>query len=300
MRCHEVKRRLSSGQPLTEEMKHHLSVCESCAQEVTASRVLDYALESGRCQESAPSTPLPLIQARLDGRAAAEASPRTKESRFMAALVAHRRSLSMSLAAAMVVFLIFTLVPFTYKTVIGYQAIVTTDGSAAAPSADDLTRALTELGYGDVTADFERVDGRLTVTLSPLPDFTAAREAAVVYATLAQSSPSTRIEPIYAEVSGSLFAQVVDRIKVNRVTVNGEDLTDKELGEAITKALAKAGITAKVTVTTDEDGLRNLVFEDFDESEIEKLDDCVVDIKLGGDNEQGKSRDVKVYIKTKP
>jgi hypothetical protein len=103
--------------------------------------------------------------------------------------------------------------------------------------------------------------------IGKLPHRRAAREVAAAFAALSGYSNRPEIKPIIERVSGSLYAQVRDRLKIK---VEAAGKSDAEIKAEIEAKLAAAGYTgAQVSVTTSPDGKRqvNLLVKDQDSGE---------------------------------
>ncbi len=153
---------------------------------------------------------------------------------------------------ALFVFLFATLVPFPYTRTVGYTLSFNNVVNVESQTIDQLTSLLGTMGYNDVHVMADAGYFKL----SGLPTRQAAREAALAFQKLTGNNAEPIIAPNTQRVSGSLYAQVVDKQRTIEIDAAGK--SDAEIQNEITLQLTNAGYQSNVTVTTDASGERNI------------------------------------------
>jgi len=248
------------------ELREHLDGCPACSREVTAWRLLDTALEYTRGEEEEPATPFPEIRARIAANIGRE---NEKEDSIMKKvqnqIVSHRR-FSIALVVAATVFAFIVLVPFSYNRTVGYNVAYTGLDSRYDLSPEMLTEVLRSLGYEQARVELTQNGSYLDYSITGLPSRTAAREASVAFSSLTRYSGEPVITPVIRNVSGSLYAQVRD--KLIKIEIESKGKSDAEVKAEIEDKLRAQGFTdPDVTVTTKPDGMREIKVGIQDSSE---------------------------------
>ncbi len=244
MHCKEVIYRINKNLPPDEsgEMLRHLERCPNCARAYQAEQKLHGAFRTVKENNENLSTPLSSIRHRVNERSESA----TKESimskiKYQANL---RPGLLVGLSLAVFVFLFVTLVPFSYTTTVGYELTCTMPTGNINISLDNLGKAMNAVGLDDVSV--VREDN--VCIIGSLPDKTAARKASIVFTALTGTENDYDIRPIVGTVSGSLFAQAINKYTVE-VETTGK--SDSEIAEEIRQQLTTSGIAdAQVNVST--------------------------------------------------
>jgi hypothetical protein len=98
-----------------------------------------------------------------------------------------------------------------------------------------------------------------------IPSRKAAKEISSAISSLMSSVPDIVITPIIAQATGSIYAQVKEKIDLKVVT---EGKTDEEVRKELEEGLKKRGYEdPRVTVTTDDEGQRRIVIKNVELSE---------------------------------
>lgn len=162
-----------------------------------------------------------------------------------------RLSLGLGLAVALLAFL--TLVPFSYNVTVGYT-VGSTELDATLPfNMDAYAGAMESMGYNDVSINRNVNGDKATFQVTGLKTEIAAENAAMVLNTMTNMAAKPAIHPITRAVSGSLYAQAMDRYFTVEFDTDG--LTEAEIVESIKASLAAQGATnSEVNVITTEDG----------------------------------------------
>jgi hypothetical protein len=225
-----------------------------------ADRTLKRAFATLRSEDPG-STPLAFVKSRVEARAAQQQGEEHSPMKTLARTLGGYPRTVVTVAAAVVAFLFVTLVPFPYSTITGYEVSFSNLDPQTVAMANDVTAAVQALGYDNVSINFSQNGESFNYGLTNLPSYQAAREAAAAFRMVTGSAIEADIEPVVTEVSGSLYAQVREKLMTIEVSTEG-DGTDAEVEAEIRDKLAAQGFTPRnVSVTTDEDGNRTITIE---------------------------------------
>lgn len=250
MRCHEAKRLLNEGGSTNREFAEHIKDCPGCAREARTAGLIKGSLDSLRRQDLPASTPFPDIRARLETHPAANTR---KESSRMAELthkLTARKKLSFGLGLAMAALLFFTLVPFSYDRVVGYDLEISGIEPGNMINIDPIIMGMTGLGYDNISVSTNYSSTETSVWITGLPHEKAAQEASAVFTTLTELEGKTEYIPKMQTVSGSLYAQVRDNLFSVEIVASGE--TPEELKASVEAQLESMGITGGEAVVTQD------------------------------------------------
>ncbi|MDD3731461.1 MAG: hypothetical protein PHU88_03700 [candidate division Zixibacteria bacterium] len=275
MRCHEARRRIEGGEYHNAELIRHIESCPACERLMSAQKYLDNALAETREKNDEPAPPLTFIRTRVEALTAAS---NRKEVTVMSLIKSYRNVL-IPTGIIIVLLVIFTLIPFSYKKVVGYEVVIPVDNKAmASVDLPGLTHALAILGYnanvnyavskkdnttfvttqGNFAIGDSTINGEITI--SNLPDKDAAREAGVLFITLTGTDAKPEIKLILRDITGNMYAAIKSKIVKNEkaeIWVTTDDKTDEQISEEILEKLAMQGFrVADVTTSTTPDGDR--------------------------------------------
>ena len=287
MRCREARHRIEAGDFQNPELIRHLESCPACARLMSAQRRLDSALAETRERSAADTEavpPLDFVRTRVE---ALTAERNRKENTIMSIIKSHRRA-AVSIGAVIVLLIVFTLVPFTYKKPVGYEVVIPVDNEAmAAVNLTQLTHALNLLGYDEANVNYsstsdKKKDKTYMVTdgefaagdstlfgefkISGLPDKDAARKAGVLFVTLSGGGTELQhqVEVVLKmrDVTGSLYAALKEKLTIGEeaeIWVDSDDKSDEQISAEILEQLAMRGFhVADVTTATNSDGEREV------------------------------------------
>ncbi len=207
----------------------------------------------------------------IRNRIARKAAEKQKESimSIMKSQINRRSGLVTGLSLAVLVFLFITLVPFSYTTTIGYDLAYTNLGGINI-TPGQLPKALAALGYDNVEIKF---DGD-NCLFSGLPDKHAAREVAIAFKALTGFQAEPQVRPITGVVSGSLFAQVKEKLHIE---VETEGKSDQQIADEIRQKLS--AVYANPTVTVTSSGGERQITMDINDSGVNAAGDSTCDVK---------------------
>jgi len=254
MRCHEAKRLLNEGDLSNRELAGHISTCPECAREAQAAGLIDDSLSALRRRSMPEATPLADIRERVETHPAA--SSRKEYSRMAETThkLAARKKLGFGLGLAAAALLFFTLVPFSYDRVVGYDVTISEIEPGPTVNINPIIQAMTGMGYDNVSVSTNYASTETSIWISGLPHKKAAQEASAVFSTLTGLEGDVEYTPKVETVSGSLYAQVKEQLFSVEITATGD--TPEEIQASIESQLESMGLTGEATVTQDGDQMQ--------------------------------------------
>ncbi|UCE24195.1 MAG: hypothetical protein JSU74_13025 [Candidatus Zixiibacteriota bacterium] len=216
-----------------------------------AERILVRSLDALRQHQPGDTTPLPLVRARVNAKAAQQASWKDSHmSRATYLLTAHPKT-GLTVITAVAILLLMTLVPLPYTKTVGYNVSFTDIGNEISVDPNQIVAALSTLGYDHVTANFNSDGVRTVWDLKGLPDQQAAMTAAAAFRALTEAEIEPVITPVKRRVSGTLYAQVREHLQQITISVD-EAASPAEIEAQIRAQLIAAGFEpANVRVITN-------------------------------------------------
>ena len=255
MRCHEAKRLLNEGDRDNRELVKHLDDCPACAQEAKAAGIVRRSIDSLRREDMPAPTPFADIRTRLESHPAANTRKEYSRMAELTHKLTARKKLGFGLGLAIAALLFFTLVPFSYDRVVGYDLEISGIQPGEMININPIIQGMTALGYDQVSVSTNYSSSETSVWISGLPHEKAARQAAAVFETLTGLKGEDKYTPRVQTVSGSLYAQVKANLFSVQITASGE--TPEEMKANIEAQLEAMGITGgEATVTQDGDQMQ--------------------------------------------
>lgn len=203
--------------------------------------------------KSEASTPSDLTALRYQ----VELASSRKESSFMSQLkynISSHPRFSLIFAATVAVLLFVVMVPFSYHKTIGYQIEYAVGDMANLPTAEAINAALAAIGQNEAKATFTYDEETGRCLISVLPNLNAVRETQALFTSIMGAFTDPKITPVVELVSGSLYAQVKD--KVVNVEVDATNKTDQEIANEIKSKLEAQGFKGSVVyVKSDRDSV---------------------------------------------
>ncbi len=252
MRCREAKRLLNERNMSDPELAEHIRTCPACARLAAAEGLIDRSLYTvNHADEDA--TPLAELRSRLESHPAH--TPR-KERLRMAELthkLTARKRLGFAIGIAVAALLFFVLVPFSYDRVVGYDLTINGLPTGQQIQTGTLIKALDAIGIQGASVSVDYATPEMAVHITNLTDPDAARKASAAFTSVTGLKGETSIEPRVETVSGSLYAQVQE--KLTRIEVSTAGGTPEEVQAEIESQLEAMGFAgAKADVTIDDTG----------------------------------------------
>ncbi len=220
-----------------------------------AEEILTRSFQTERAAETPPAGNMTFLKTRIE----AQLADRTRETSIMATIMQSIRSYPKLTAGAVTIaaFLIFSiLVPLPYSSVVGYTVSLTAPSeSAVNPNA--YVAAMSAVGIPNSSVNLSDDGTTANYTIVGLGSESEANTAVSTYKALTGVEPSASTAPVIKRVSGTLYAQAME--KIFRVEVVTDGLTDEEIAAQIADQIAAQGGKVKnVTITTDENGQKQM------------------------------------------
>lgn len=252
MRCREAKRLLNEGNTSHPDLPGHLSRCEKCAREAAAAGLMEAVMSDMRRENPESPTPLAQIRARVESSSAASSRKEYSRMAEITHTLAAKKRLGFGLGLAVAALLFFTLVPFSYDRVVGYDVTI---GGLPADQQIQVSQVLAgfeAIGIDNASVSVNYADDAASVFMMNFSDRATAQKATAAFNTLTGMSGSVDIKERKETVSGSLFAQAAE--KLTRIEVSTSGGTPEEVQAEIEAQLAAQGFEgASAIVTIDED-----------------------------------------------
>jgi len=169
--------------------------------------------------------------------------------------MAARKKLGFGLGLAVAALLFFTLVPFSYDRVVGYDVEISGIAPGQTINIDPIVKALSGLGYDQASISANYISSETSVQITNLPSQVAAQEASLVFSTLTGIDGRVEYVPKVEAVSGSLYAQVKENFFTVEISASGS--TPEEMKANMEAQLESMGFSgAEATVTQDGDQMQ--------------------------------------------
>ncbi len=275
MDCKNLKRRLNEGDKIDREMAEHINSCPSCARYAAPMKILDRAFLGVRDQESAP-LPFDEIRKRVETKSAKI----SMMEKFMSAakyIYRRRPRIVWGMGLAVAAFLFITLVPLSYTVTVGYN-LTLEDVDSKSIDNDKVIAAFGSLGIANIS--ISKTAGN-SVRVEGFTSQVDARRAEAAFRLLTGYTGNAEIKPIREKVSGSLYAQVRDKLKIE---IDTEGKTDAEIRAEIEQKLFEQGIlNPEVMVKTGADGERHIEVFIPDTGNDSTINEQKIEMKMMGD-----------------
>jgi|GEM_PF-2626039 len=222
-----------------------------------ADRILDQAFDSER-RSAHPEIPLVYMRARVESRLADKQEEMSIMARLIS-LMTMRRRLATGIGIAIAVVLFVTLVPLPYSVMSGYKVNI-----AASPLAvidpTQYVNVLNKLGISTASINVQASSDATTVTIDGLKTKDDARKAIAAFTPLTGVVPKASIEAVKTPVSGTLFAQALQKIFRAEIQISGK--SDAEIEAEVTRQVqAQGGTVNSVQVQRSADGQTSVTID---------------------------------------
>ncbi len=257
MRCREAKRLLNERNVGDPELAEHIRACPACARRAAAAGLIETALHTIRRDADEAPTPLADLRARLESHPART----SRKERLRMAELTHRLSsrkrLGFAVGIAVAALLFFVLVPFSYDRVVGYDLTISGLPAGQQIEAGTIVKALDALGINGASVSADYAASETAVHITNLTDPGAVQRASAAFTAVTGLKGETKMEPRIQTVSGSLYAQVQE--KLTRIEVSTVGGTPEEVQAEIEGQLEAMGFAgAKADVTVDDTGVTTI------------------------------------------
>ncbi|MFC1475633.1 anti-sigma factor family protein [Candidatus Zixiibacteriota bacterium] len=306
MRCPDVKRRIDAAAgEWDREIVEHLRTCPSCARASQAVRTMRGILEAATKND--PVLPLATVREQVEARARVE-SKRTKLEKIMSHLKKQYRArprLVTGFGLAVVAFLFITLVPFTYEQAAGYKITIDSADADTRHSPEVVTAVLSAAGQEGVSVVSVESPDANGLVIVDIPTEIVARRVAATIAKVIELKVEPRIERNIVAVTGSLFAQVRQKITADspqkvkmqfedgNIILNGNaihdalystELDDDRVKAELAKVFAAFGIVGDgvdIKVTTNKTESTRTVTIALDGQHVDAAEQGVIELHMG-------------------
>lgn len=280
MDCREAKRRLNNPELLPdEELLKHLENCPDCNREADAAKLLNEAFLSAEDDLNIETTPLTFIRSKIENSNIIS----TKKERGIMAQIkdqARRRpKLTAGFVLTFAAFLFITLVPFSYTKIVGYEIAFSNVGDLENDQLMKINKGIMALGYDDVSIEANRSG----ITVSKLSSRLAAAEVLILVNSIVENAINSRIQTVTEKVSGSLYAQALDKRKT--IEINAKDKTTDEIKDEIKRKLIAEGFTdPEIAIRKEGDSIIDVRIKISDSTE-NKMQKGALELKISADTD---------------
>jgi len=222
-----------------------------------ADEILDRAFDTER-RLSLPEVPLAHVQVRVESQLAGKQEETSVMARLVSLMTIHRRfATGMGVVALLVVFA--TLVPLPYSVVSAYRANVAVSTSTPV-DPNQYVNVLKTLGISTASVNVQTSSDTTMVTIEGLKTKDDARKAVAAFAPLTGVVPHASIEAVRTRISGTLFAQAIQ--KVFRAEIQTSGKSDAEIAAEVENQIrAQGGEVKSVEVQRSADGQTSITVE---------------------------------------
>ncbi|MEW5922695.1 MAG: hypothetical protein AB1746_01770 [Candidatus Zixiibacteriota bacterium] len=301
MHCSEARRLIETAKAGLDDasvraLKEHLESCSECAAFARAERMLDIDFAAMTTDDNTGGLDPAALRREIEKTAA----KRTIPEKIMSQIkynITERPRLAAGLTMAVLAFLFITLVPLSYTVTTGYRMTLSYAGSAGEIPPALLNAAFTAIGYDNVSTTVSSDSENTEYVIDNIPTKNEADDigAAVKELIKEKVSVDVKVEPVFAEKAGALYAQVMTKIKSDakeaaklkldkgEILINDEALSgdiyskavaDYQLQRDIEKLLAKKGMKEEefnVKVKTLEGGDTRLIELNLGPTEVSQI-----------------------------
>lgn len=280
MDCQEAKQRLNSTNLFSDkELLKHLENCSECAHHSNAARLLNKAFLAMDREYKNETTPLNIVQSNVIEKLKYETN---KKRGFMTQIkneVSRRPKLAAGFVLTVAVFLFITLVPFSYTRIVGYEIAFSNVGPLEDGQLQKIDDELLKLGLNDVSVKVANSN----INISPLPNRAIAENVAIHINSMIRKSVNLQIRTITEMVSGSLYAQVLEKNRTIEIDAKGKS-TDEIREEIMQKLIAEGFSNPEVTVDKSGDSIIDIHVNMTDSSE-NKMRQAEFELQISEDSD---------------
>ncbi len=287
MHCAEARKRLSAthgavtDNATDRELYRHLQHCPDCARFAQSERTLQNDLTAASADDIAGGETFSALRAKVESRAV-HTGRMENIMRFIRNQYTERPRLLWGMGLALTLFLLITLVPLPYSTITGYSLTIP-ESASVDPAQTKLLVTLALAGYHDIEITTGENENDLVIV--NIPTRADADNLAGALHEFTGANLETIITPIYHDISGTLYAQAMDKIKSEnkkperirfsfdqqKAYLNDYELmtdfgsstmTDREIKMALIDHLAKQNITeddVEIDVSRTDDGKSRVI-----------------------------------------
>jgi hypothetical protein len=245
MHCHEARKRIAEARGVLSEsgsdsqLLEHIRQCPECALFVRAERLLQCDLDTVRIDDYTDIISFSALKASVEARAGLASSDRHKENNVMGKVVRQLRRrprLGTSIAVALVLLAIITLVPFSFERTVGYEVAIAGVNKNLAMDSDKIQELLNGLGVGDAVVNVGDCENTCVVKISELESENDVRIVTAAFDELGHCELK-EVKPVLVKESSTLVNEARRNIFVIRTKT--EYKPDSEVHEIVADCLKK-------------------------------------------------------------
>jgi hypothetical protein len=259
MRCREALKRLTlleeAGLDRTDDpqLVEHLDECDECARRAEASRQLSRAFADSVTPDHTDLVSWPEQVRRVEARAAHTQQYQPKEIPVMSALkrqLLTKPRLTVGLAAAAVILLAATLIPFKIDQTVGFEVAVAGVNRDLALNQYKLQEMIERLGLKDVLITVDGCEVTCNLTLSALETAEDAQLLKLAFEEIGKGDVVVELKSVHEDVSGSALDHTVHKMWFD----TSPEHPDGQLQKIVIERLGNEFTAGNVLFFTDEDG----------------------------------------------
>ncbi len=245
MHCHEARKRIAEARGILSEsggdsrLLEHIRQCPECASFVRAERLLQCDLETVRIDDFTDIISFSALRARVEARAGLASSDSHKEKNIMGKVMGQLRRrprLGTSIAVALVLLAIITLVPFSFERIAGYEVAIAGVNKNLAMDSDKIQELLNGLGVGDAVVDVGDCEKTCVVRISDLESENDVKIVTAAFDELGHCELK-EVKPVLIKESSTLVNEA--RRKIFVIQAKTECMPDGEVHQVVADCLKK-------------------------------------------------------------
>ena len=215
MRCSEARLRITGsrrdGYDISNDrmLQEHLKTCPACYKEAQAASTLKEIFDISSNDDL--TNIIPLASQKRVINAIVENSNRSKRKRFsIGNLLKKRTTFGVSAVVTAAVLILFTLIPFKYEQVIGYEILFSGIDRDLVEENTTICDILFDMGLFEADIDFLECDNTCNLTVQFLKSKEEVEMVITAFSEINHYDLSSNVIPIHTKSSRSLLEQVDD------------------------------------------------------------------------------------------
>jgi hypothetical protein len=214
MRCSEARLRITGSRRDIyddSELKDHLKTCPSCKKEARAAGVLKQIFDINSTDDKTDIVPLE-AQKKLVKAVVENSNHPVKSGISIFNLLGKRATFGISAFATAAVLILFTLIPFKYEQVVGYEILFSGVDRDLVEEDATVCDILFNLDLPEADIDFLGCDTTCNLTVQFLKSEEEVERVLTAFNKYNDYDMSSNVIPIHNRTSRSLLEQVDDKL----------------------------------------------------------------------------------------